>query len=249
MNVTTTAPPRATRAQKATPATVTDFSDLTDEQSDCRMYASEALELLALLASTTESGSWKDQQAQERNSVLLKTVQGELRTCTCNPKTSLAHYVAAARNSIATMDTASDEWEYAPHQSDEHDLIFGLYRGICAILELLMVAAKAKPTADSAAERAPADCNRKAGWAFSSIGGLADAVRTLCADIVEDGADNWENYTVNKVVAARELCSQIGVLSDIGLNDTGNHSMRMHNDAAGWVCPLAYHAESQGGAA
>jgi hypothetical protein len=92
---------------------------------------------------------------------------------------------------------------------------------------------------------------RKAYWALSSISNLVEAARVLCVDIIDDGEDSWD-YTVHKVVAARELCTQAGMIADVGIGDLGRPYDRRHLDALGWLMPPAYHAldnEKTGGAA
>lgn len=89
---------------------------------------------------------------------------------------------------------------------------------------------------------------RRAGWVFSTIQEQIEAVRDLCTCIIADGTENWD-FTILKVVAARELCSQIGALADIGIIDVGG-VMARHEDARGWLLPPAYHSEApmEGGA-
>ena len=81
---------------------------------------------------------------------------------------------------------------------------------------------------------------RQAGWIFSTIAEMACSVRELATNVVAEGDDKsiWD-FTVNKVVAARDLCSQIGLLADIGATKTGG--VELMNGAESWLLPPAYH--------
>jgi hypothetical protein len=83
--------------------------------------------------------------------------------------------------------------------------------------------------------------SKQAGYVISDIAFLADAIRGLCVDVINESDAAWGNDVVNKIVAARELCSQIGVLADIANADLGNDDMRLHHDPRKWLCSPAYH--------
>lgn len=83
---------------------------------------------------------------------------------------------------------------------------------------------------------------RKTVWTLSDIAQLADSVRVLCTDVIGDSGADWGEENVQKLVAARDLASQIGVMADIGMRDLGDSSNCRHQDAAGWLCSPAYHA-------
>jgi hypothetical protein len=87
--------------------------------------------------------------------------------------------------------------------------------------------------------------SKQAGYVISDIASLADAVRSLCVDVINESDATWGNDVVNKIVAARELCSQIGVLADIANADLGNGGMRLHHDPRKWLCSPAYHEAAQ----
>jgi hypothetical protein len=91
----------------------------------------------------------------------------------------------------------------------------------------------------------PLPGSKRAGYAISQMAGLASAVRDLCSDLIFDSDASWGNDVINKIVAARELCSQIGALADIANVDLGNRAMCHHNDARGWLCPPAYHDQDK----
>jgi hypothetical protein len=97
---------------------------------------------------------------------------------------------------------------------------------------------------ESAAE-AMTLAGKQAGQTIHDMAALADAIRDLCVDVINESDATWGSAVVNKVVAARELCSQIGVLADIANADLGNHELCYHRDARGWLCPPIYHERAQ----
>jgi hypothetical protein len=84
---------------------------------------------------------------------------------------------------------------------------------------------------------------RKTVWTLREITQLAESVRILCEDVIGDSGADWPEEAVQKLVAARGLSCQAGIMADIGLRDLGDGLMCRHRDAAGWLCPPAYHAE------
>jgi hypothetical protein len=96
-----------------------------------------------------------------------------------------------------------------------------------------------EPIGDSAAPKNLA--SKQVGYVISDIAALADAIRSLCVDVINESDATWGNDVVSKIVAARELSSQIGVLADIANSDLGNKLMCYHDDARRWLCPPAYH--------
>jgi len=244
MNATTAAPVRATRAKKPASAPVADFSNLSNEQWTCRMHACEVLSLLTLLLSATVEGR-RDPDAAVRNKALLTGVARELHACTSNPATPLAQYAAAARNSLSAMNTASDEWEHVGQQ-DDHDLIFGLYHGICAVLELVLGAAAPSPSATAAPATSPARNERtlgerKARWVFGTIASIAEGIERLCIQIVDSTTDDQEDMAIS-ATTAEALANQIRLLTQIGQADVGD-SMAEGVQPHLMLLPPAYHGE------
>lgn len=92
------------------------------------------------------------------------------------------------------------------------------------------------------AERSIAE--RKTASTLSDIARLADSVRVLCDDFLFDSEGSEEN--LQKLVAVRDLASQIGVMADIGMRDLGDEASCRHHDAAGWLCSPAYHDAQEG---
>ena len=70
------------------------------------------------------------------------------------------------------------------------------------------------------------------------IAELAHTIRNLTIDIIDDGVEGFDSL---KVVAARELSSQLGWLADVTSGLIGG--VKWRGDAESWMLPPAFHAQ------
>lgn len=84
---------------------------------------------------------------------------------------------------------------------------------------------------------------RQAAVIFDTIAEQADTVQKLCIEaIMGVGADDDLDRTCRLLVAARELCGQVGFLADTGAKMTGGITLK-NADPVEWFMPPVYPRE------
>lgn len=80
---------------------------------------------------------------------------------------------------------------------------------------------------------------QQAGISFNTIAQLADTARSLCVEAIDSMSSDDEQAS-RMAVAARELCSQIGLIADVGAKSLGESPLK-GVDPSKWLQPPVYH--------